>query len=505
MGYYPVYWNGPHSRLLQLLVYYIYARKNVALEDVIDIESEEISTMSTSLEDRSRKGGKLMRLIHYKTMYVSLLLILAPLIGGCSWMGGSNPSSAPHISTYASSSTIHGVEADLLTNIKDNGFDNASGSDGLWINWRYGTQPLQTNINGTGEPDGVDVNPPRHDELTDLRYIHNLWSYKQQNPSDTSFDGEIARYTPIIKYEFANSHNERGWLYDEFIAIYQLTHDVFYKNTAISLASSYAKRYDSRVGSIYKLASDHPYGSYRVDMVLEEGCALLQAGASFEHPEWQQMGANIINFVYSHAYINQYHTFADQMDNVLLPDGSVNPHEQFYVGRTKNYTVNGHLSQMGEISQIIISLLDTYNTTHKQDFLNKATRLLDSYALPANPLGMWDTVHNGYFFAAEFRGPTPEQPGPVFVNKKVKEAGRQMIMLQAFHLADTLTNNRYKMMEDQMLRVALKDTYYAPGHGVLYEVHADWAPLTFHNGELNNAVTTEAMGAELESLFALGT
>jgi hypothetical protein len=90
---------------------------------------------------------------------------------------------------------------------------------GLWVNWRYGTRPLQTNVNGTGEPDDTNVSPPRHDELTDLRYIHNLWSYKRQNPADTSFNREIARYTPIIKREFAHSHNERGWLYDEASAL----------------------------------------------------------------------------------------------------------------------------------------------------------------------------------------------------------------------------------------------------------------------------------------------
>ncbi len=442
-----------------------------------------------------------MRLIQSRTLCVACLTILALLIAGCSQATDAPPTTPIFMH---GSSTIQSIEVDLLTNIKDNGFDG-SGPGGLWVNWRYGTQPLQTNINGTGEPDGVSVSPPRHDELTDLRYIHNLWSYKRQNPRDTRFDGEIARYTLIIKSEFAHAHNERGWLYDEAIALYQLTHDSFYRDMAFSLASSYARAYNARVGSIFQTSVDHPHGSYRVDMVLEEGCALIQAGTFFQRPEWQQIGASIVNFVYTHAYIVQYHTFADQMDTVLRPDGTVNPDEQFYAGQTKNYTVDGSSTHMGEISQIAISLLDTFSTTHEQDFLTRATTLLDTYALPANPLHMWDTSNDGYFFAAHFRGSTPRHPGEVFVTTKVKEAGRQMIMLQAFHLADILTGNRYKAMEDLMLQVALKDAYYAPGHGVLYEVHADWTPLTFHNGTLNNAVTTEAMGAELESLFAVGT
>ena len=60
-------------------------------------------------------------------------------------------------------------------------------------------------------------------------------------------------------------------------------------------------------------------------------------------------------------------------------------------------------------------------------------------------------------------------------------------------------------MEEQLLQVALNDVYYAAGHGVLYEVKADWTPLTFHNNTLNDAVTTEAMGTELESLLSLDT
>ena len=58
-------------------------------------------------------------------------------------------------------------------------------------------------------------------------------------------------------------------------------------------------------------------------------------------------------------------------------------------------------------------------------------------------------------------------------------------------------------MEDLMLAVALNKAYYAPGHGVLFEVNADWTPITFPDDTPANNVTTEAMGIELESLFSL--
>ncbi len=445
----------------------------------------------------------------YHVLLVTALC--AVLVASCSLFNW-NTQTGPIVTHHGASTTkvdpaIHAVEVDILDNIKTHGFNSEpdinDGLGGLWINWRYGTNPLQTNVNGTGETDAASGKPVRHDELTDLRYMHNLWSYKAQNPDDASFDSEIARYTPIIKHEFTNSHNERGWLYDEFMDIYHLSHDTFYQDTALSLVKSYAHAFDPKVGSIYKVSSAHPQGSYRVDLTLERGCALIQAGSLFNNARWVQEGTSIVNFVYTHAYIAQYHTFPAQVDNVLLPDGSINPQELFFLGRLKNYTVNGRLLQMGDISQMVISLLDTYQVTHKQDMLNKATDLLDPLSLPANTLGMWDTTYGGYYFSVNFEGNSSTQPGTVSIDKKRKEAGRQSIMLEAFHLADRFTNNRYKDMESRMLDVALHHIYNPAVHGVLYLVNADWTPPLFHNGTLNNMTTTEAMGAELESLFSL--
>ena len=42
-----------------------------------------------------------------------------------------------------------------------------------------------------------------------------------------------------------------------------------------------------------------------------------------------------------------------------------------------------------------------------------------------------------------------------------------------------------------------------PGHGVLYDVNSDWSLRELPNGPYEDMVTTEAMGAELESLFSL--
>lgn len=451
-----------------------------------------------------------MRYLWLHLEQLGLLLCLIILLNGCSQPLKDHQVRQARTSSstigHQTPSVVHDIELSILDNIKANGFNSNPninhGLGGLFINWRHGTVPLQTNVNGTGEPDDPSTDL-RSDPLTDMRYIHNLWSYKHQNPSDKRYDSEIARYTPIVKAEFANSHNERGWLFDEFMAIYNLSKDAFYKDTAYSLAKSYADAFNLKVGSIYKKNSSHPNGFYRADEVLEAGCALMQASILFNEPEWMQEGMSTLNFVYAHAYIAPYHLFASQMDNVLLADGSVNPNQTFFSGTMKNYKVTGEHIQMGAVAQIAISLLDAYKVTHNQDFLNKAMDLLDAYALPANPLGMWDTKHGGYYFSVNFKGTSPTDLHGFTLSKAHKEAGRQIIMLQAFHLADQLTSGKYKDTEDQLLSLAINKVYYAPGHGVLYDVNSDWSLRKLPNGTYEDMVTTEAMGAELESLFSV--
>ena len=450
-----------------------------------------------SLLTRSRLIGLLV---------VVVLLIAIPLAFLL-----SRKQSAPYVPPVpepAPSNSVLSIEQSILDNIKTNGYNNNSsinhGLGGLWVNWQYGSSPLQTNFNGSGSPDGGSVDPPRHDPYTDLRYLHNLWLYQSQNPTDTRYKSEIEKYTPIIKAEFNQSRDERGWLFDEeFMDLYNLSHDSFYKDTAISLVEGFAQKFDPKVGSIYKTNTAHPLGSYRVDLVLESGCALIQAGTLFQNPEWVQKGQSIVNFVYAHAYMPQYHMFPEQVDRVHLEDGSVNPSEVFFSDQTnQSYTVSGNQMSMGSLSQMILSLLHTYQVTHSQDFLHKATDLLDQLSLPQNSLGLWDTVNMGYFLRVSFTGTGPTNPGKMNLKSHDKEAGRQMTMLQVFHLANTLTNNKYQTMEAQMRTVAVSKAYYAPVDGVFYEVKSDWTPLTV-KGQPQDWVTTEAMGIELEGLFTI--
>src|SRR6266852_4196174 len=91
--------------------------------------------------------------------------------------------------------TVERIVITVLQSIHTNGFDAQAndGLGGLWINWRYGTQPLQTNFDDAGNAHGSSVQP-RQDRLVDLRYVHTLWLYKTKHPDDARFDGELKIY-----------------------------------------------------------------------------------------------------------------------------------------------------------------------------------------------------------------------------------------------------------------------------------------------------------------------
>ncbi len=349
----------------------------------------------------------------------------------------------------------------------------------------------------------ASITPPRHDPLTDIRYIHNLWLYKSQNPSDTRYDSEITKYTAIIKTEWANAHDaQRGWLYDEeFTDLYQLSHDSFYLQQMQNLATAYAKSINPISGIYFKTSSAHPGGYYRPSDALETGLALIQAGTQFHNPTWTQLGQNEVNFVYQHAYMPQYHTFPGQMDQVLSPSGQVNAGQTFYIDNYRNYIVYGNEVQVADLGQIAISLLHTYQITKNRDYLQKAFDLLSPLTASNNLLQLWDPVYLGYFEDVLFKGSTPQNPGTRQVANGKKDGGRMMEMLWAFHLADQYGGN-YQNMENALLTVALNKVYYAPGHGVIYEMRPNWSLVTI-KGIPEVWVTTEAMGIELESLFSL--
>ena len=440
-------------------------------------------------------------------MCALLALALSACASSATTTRGAGSATALPTTANTQPGSADGVILSVLENIQANGY-NADpslngGLGGLYINWRYGTQPLQTDFNGSGETDDASGASLRHDRLTDLRYLHVLLLYRHLHAGDSRFDGEIARYIAIVKAEFAGARDERGWLYDELVDLYRLSGDPFFQETARGLADYYATSlYHPASGAVYKVSADQPNGYYRVDLALEVGAALAQAGTTFARPDWVADGNRIIAFVYAHAYVPAYHAFMEQMSNVLAPDGSPNAVETIERGLYGHTHIEGGGVRMGEVAQIILSLLHAYMTTHDRTYLDDATSLIDPLTARDNTLGLWDSANQGYFAAAVFPGPDVAHAGTPKAQTKVKESGRQLQMLEVFRIANLLTNNRYQDMQNALEQVAARRAYFAPGHGYLYQMTSDWQVVPLKNGQPQDWVTTEAMGIALEGLLS---
>jgi hypothetical protein len=401
------------------------------------------------------------------------------------------------------------VILDMMTNIHEYGLNPDpkvnNGLGGLWINWRYGSKPLQTNFKGSGDTDGPD-DKPRHDVLTDQRYLHNLLLYKHLHPQDTRFDADLERFRKIIRLEFEGSHNERGWLYDEFIDMYRLslpdkTNAGFYRGVARSLVESYAKGVANGPAPVnFKKNANHPNGYYRVDNMFQQGAALIQAAHEFHKPEWEEMGRQMIAFIYAHAYFRQYRCFAITMDDLLTPDGKINQNETIYRDGTGRYLVDGGVVRMGGLGQMISSLLHAYVATQDKLFLDRAKDMLDALSPEENFLGLWDSRNQGYFNGVVFSGKSQADPGKPKLSESKKESGRQAHMLEAAVVANRLMNGRYRKLENDLLLVTTEKAYYPAGHGIPYEQAADWSLLPLKKGGKEDWVTSEAMGITLMAL-----
>lgn len=444
----------------------------------------------------------------------------SPTPGTPGAMGNTTPTPGSGSTTPSPSSSpapipdiVNARILDMLDNIKANGFDSNSsingGLGGLWINWREGTQPLQVDFNGSGKTDAQSNVPLRHDRLTDLRYLRALLEYKAQHQSDTQFDSEITKYTAIVKADLPGT-DDRGWVYDEISRITALDNDPWFATKLKDFATQFANgSYHANIGTVYKTDSTHPNGYYRVDWAIEQGCALIQAGKQFNNADWTSKGESILTFVRAHAYMPQYHIFAYQMDQVLTSSGAANPTETFYNTydpKTGKGTIGSRIV-LGEVAQEILSLLHAYQASGEPTLLSDARDLIDTLSPSINRLGLWDSTNTGYFKQVTFSGTSLQSAGTLQLDNTKKEAGRQGQMLEAVVLANKVTNNAYASMQSALVTMVTGPAYYAPGHGVVYEVRPDWS-LVKNSGSstgFEDWVTTEAMGIALEGLLALGS
>ncbi len=413
------------------------------------------------------------------------------------------PPAAGSVSSEGIPSAESQVVNALLTTMRTEGYhaDPAinHGLGGLYVNWRYNTTPLEANIVSGDSPTVASTNA--HDPLTDLRYLHDLWIYKSEHPDNGSVDAEISRYTPIVKTEFSGIHDQRGWLFDELIDLYRLSSDRAYQSAAFALDEYIAtSEFHPATGGIYQVDTSFPTGYYRTDLALTSACALIQGGVDFGRPDWTTDGWKALAFVYAHAYLPRYDSYLMAMTNVVLPDGAANPQEAVDRHRYRHEEINGGVVRIAELGEVALSLLHASVATASSALLADAEHVLDGLTASDNATELWDRTHGGYFAGLVFPGSTNTSPGTPTVQSSYKEVGRQPMILQAFHLADSILSvqGRYRAMEQSMLTLIEQKIFYTPGQGVLYEMTPDFQPV--HPGW--TWVTSEAIDITLEALLS---
>lgn len=388
---------------------------------------------------------------------------------------------------------------DTLQNEAYAGYNAAT--NGLWVNWDVsGDGGVTGNFNGTGYPDPSSGAGARHDPATDLRYLHNLLSWQAQHPGSTEFNGQISRYEGIVKAEFAGTKDPRGWYYDELYSIGTLSGDQWFTNTAYNLAAAYAQQYDPALGTIYQVSSEYPAGFYRTDWALEEGAALCEAGATFHRPQWVSEGESVIGFVRAHAYLAAQGTYLHAMTGVLLSDGAANPDEE--IANSNKTAGLGGTVQPSEVAQDAIALLEAGAAANNSSISAQGVSLLNSFSPAVNTLGLWDPIYGGYFENGYFSGTSFDDPG-TFTVKNGKKDSKQLAMLEAFHLADTLEAGQpFLYAEQDMLKVAT-EAYEPTQKGFPYELTSEWGLVRLSQcGCEETWVTSEADGIALEALQA---
>jgi hypothetical protein len=390
-----------------------------------------------------------------------------------------------------------------MTTMRTEGYDPDpainNGQGGLYVNWIHGTHPLVANIGSNYQPDPPGTH--RHDPLTELRYLDDLWAQRSVHPDDAATAAEIARYTPIVEMEYASPRDSRGWLYDELIDLAHLSGDDSYRRSAQALASYIdTTLYHADVGAIFTQNSTYPSGYYRTDLAVDSGSALVEAGTDFNRPDWTADGMRALNFIFAHAFLSRFGTVLMAMTDVVGPGGVVNPQETVLRQHYRSETIDGGVARLGEIGQMALSLLHAARTSGNLSLVARAQQLLDPLTRENNELQLWDSVNGGYFAGVDFPGTTVADPGEPRVENTYKEAGRQPLVLEAFHVADSFpdVHEAYQDMEQSFGSVVVNRIFFPPGQGVLYETTPDFMPV--HPSW--TWVTSEAMDITVQALVS---
>jgi hypothetical protein len=375
---------------------------------------------------------------------------------------------------------------------------------GLFINWRgtwqggFATSGANTNIQEDGLSEQHAGSAARHDPLTDLTYLVNLYAYQAIYPHNREFARDVTRVEPIVKQEYSNARYYRCWVYFQLRDLGQLQPGQDWDVIAARFAASvYRGFYDSQAGAI---ADPRHHGVYRTDYAAECGAMLIDAGQQQHNAAWITAGNSDLARLIQRARNPQTHLFPLQMQLGPAQDTIVqNPQThlfplQMQLGPAQDTIVQAQL-KMGEEAQLLNSFLDAYDLTGNKSYLDAVVQAVSSLYSPA--FGLWDQLQGGFFFSIDANGH--------HLNAHYKESRQAWMLPLLQHLARIEGGGVWAQREEEMLTV-VRDKLWQPGiHGYPYRESPSFAIYQSHNGPgrtrvVEDWVTSEAMGIACESL-----
>jgi hypothetical protein len=358
----------------------------------------------------------------------------------------------------------------------------ASRAGGLFINWRgswngaAATAAANTNIQESGLTDQQAGSAPRHDPLTDLTYLVNLYAFQAIGPQNRAFAADAARMEPVVRQEWATASYYRCWVYFQFRDLDRLQPGHGWGAVADRFAAAvYKNYYDSQAGTIADLSHG---GVYRTDFAAECGAMLIDAGYREHDAALIAAGNSTLAHLLRQAQDPQTHLFPLQMQ--LGPDRDTVMRAQLTVG---------------EEAQLLNAFLDAYDLTGNKSYLDAVVRAAGSMYSPA--IGLWDTAHGGFFFSVDADGNG--------IQAHYKEARQAWMLPLLAHLARIEHGSVWAARQQQMLTV-VRGVLWQPGiRGYPYRVTTSFAIYQSTGGPghslvVEDWVTSEAMGIACESL-----
>jgi hypothetical protein len=360
----------------------------------------------------------------------------------------------------------------------------ASRPGGLYINWRGSWQgdpasrAVNTNIQDSGLSDQQTGSQPRHDPLTDLVYLVNLYAYQAIYPGEQEFAQNTTTMERIVEQEYAKEGYYRCWVYFQLRDLAELQPSQGWEAIAARFANRvYGYYYDPRAGTIAEPGHD---GSYRTGFAAECGAMLIDDGERQHAAALTSAGNSTLTHLLRRARNPETGLFPIQMK----------------LGSTRDTVVQAQL-KMGDEAQLLDAFLDAYDLTGNKSYLDAVVQAVNSLYRPA--IGLWDQVNDGFFFSVDADGHNLETA--------YKESRQAWMLPVLQHLAQIEGGGVWALRQEQMLTVVRDKLWQPTIHGYPYRETASFAIYKSSNGPghtpvLEDWVTSEAMGIACQSLEA---